>query len=226
MINCRSALALVLGVGFLSACGAGAPQSSLLPQSAARGAMLFGIGGGGFPTPAPLGRMNILAPVDLNTGMLSTFVLTNARQCFGAPAGDDAEGQSADHHWQNGNHYHYGNQDAAQQFGTPYTPDSVQLLSFGAFSLSNPCAAGGQGRRNNDSGMRRLRNIIPVPTGSGAFIVAHDSTDASNALINVDGPDASDDGTTYTFAQLRFARPFQAGHSYTFALAVPATPAP
>lgn len=229
MTSCRPFFALLLGLGFLAACSAGGSSpSTLLPQSGARGAMLFGVGGGGIPTPAPLGAMKILAPVDLTVAPLSTFALTNPGQCFGASAGDDEEGHSAEHHWEHGNHYHRGNSDGAQpqQYGTPYTPSSLAILSFGAFSLTNPCAApAGNSGRGEDSGMRRLRNIVPVPTGSGAFIVAQDSADPAHLMINVDGP-ASDDGTTYSFPMQRFGRPFLAGHTYTFALAVPGTPAP
>lgn len=186
--------------------------------------MLFGVGGGGVPV--PLGPMKILAPVDLSFAPLPTFTLTNPEQCFGASASDDKEGQSGDHHWEHGNHYHYGNPDAAQQYGAPYTPASVVILYLGAFSLTNPCAASSAGHgRGENSAMRSLRNIVPVPTGSGAFIVAQDSTDPSHAMLNIDGP-ASDNGTTYSFRDQRFGRPFFAGHTYTFALAVPATPSP
>lgn len=227
MTYCRPLFALLLGLGFLSACSSGGSSSSaLLPQSGGRGAMLFGVGGGGIPTPAPLGAMKILAPVDVAVAPLPTFALTNPGQCFGASGSDDEEGQSGEHHWEHGNHYHYGNPDAAQQYGTPYTPSSLVILSFGAFSLTNPCTASTATHgRGEDSGMRSLRNIVPVPTGSGAFIVAQDSADPSHAMINIDGP-ASDDGTTYSFPDQRFGRPFLAGHTYTFALAVPATPTP
>lgn len=226
MTSCRPFFALLLGLVFLSACsGGGASSSAMIPQSAVRNARLFGVGGGGVPTPAPV-AMTILAPVDFNVAPFSTFALTNPRQCFGAPAGDDQEGKSGEHHWQHGDHHHYGNADGAQQYGMPYTPAALTIISFGAFTLTNPCASGSAGHgRGEDSGMRSLRNIVPLPSGRGAFIVVQDSTDPAHVMTNIDGP-ASDDGTTYSFSALRFGRPFLPGHTYTFALAAPATPTP
>lgn len=218
MLHHRSFFAFALGLGLLSACsGRGPMQSGIVPQSDARGAMAFGGGG------VPLGPMRILAPVDLQVAAISTFALTNPRQCFGLSAGDDHEGDSADHHWQHGEHRHKGNGDAAQQFGTPFTPPGAITLSLGAFSLSNPCA--GTSGRGDDAAARHVQAIVPVPTGSGAHIVAQDSVDPTHALIDIDGP-ASDDGVTYTFGVLHFGRPLRSGHTYTFALAVPATPTP
>lgn len=218
MLHHRSLFALILGLGFLAGCtGHNGTASGVLPQADARGAMAFGGGG------VPLGPMTVLAPVDLQVAAISTFLLTNPEQCFGLSGNDDAEGDSAAHHWQHGEHRHKGNGDAAQQFGTPFTPADPLTLSLGAFTLSNPCA--GKHTRGDDAASRHLQAIVPVPTGSGAHIVAQDSADSTHALIDIDGP-ASDDGVTYTFGVLHFGRPLRAGHTYTFALAVPATPTP
>ena len=217
MLHHRSFFAFALGLSLLAACsGHRGMQSEIVPQSDPRGAMAFGGG-------VPLGPMTLLAPVDLQVGSISSFSLTNPKQCFGLSGGDDEEGDSAHHHWQHGKHRHRGSGDAAQRFGTPFTPADPVTLSLGAFALSDPCA--GKGARGDDAAARHLRAIVPVPTGSGAHIVAQDSTDPTHALLDIDGP-ASDDGVTYTFGILHFGRPLRAGHTYTFALAVPATPTP
>jgi len=173
----------------------------------------------------------------------STACVANDGVVANTGGGGDENGDGEHHHHhsdtqtrttadEDGHHHHHhggGSGGTTVVAGTPWTPATLTLLSFGTVVLTDPCPAllglplPGSGS-GDDASARHAVEIGPPPP-SGSFIVAIDSL-TPTVLTNTIGPGAVV-GSVYTFTPgFNGGHFFSAGHTYTFALAGPVSETP